>query len=346
MTKHSVVLPHGFFHEIPKAELHCHLDGSVRPATLDALAREKRVIIPPALFGQVHASLEKYLERFSLICQVMQSVEAIHRVAYELVEDAALENTWHIEARFCPSLLTETGLTLQEVVQAAIDGGKEAADKYGISYGVILCGIRSFDPAKNLEIAKVAVEFKDKGVVGFDLAGPEAGFPAKKHAEAFLHVMSQYLNITVHAGEGYGPDSIEQALNYAGAHRIGHGTRLIERPDLMRFMVDRRIPMEVCLTSNAQTGVVASISKHPLPVYLTAGVRVTLNTDNRLVSNTTLSREYELAHTELGLDYSQIRTLIINGFKSAFIPHRQKSEMLARVALKLKELEGIYKIEA
>jgi len=332
-------MKNAFFHKIPKAELHCHLDGSLRLQTLEELARADHITIPPAFFGQIHASLVKYLEQFSLICSVMQTRKAIYRAAFELVEDAAKENVWHIEPRFCPTLLTKQGLTLKEVTQAAVDGGNDAAAKYGISHGVILCGIRSFDPSENLEIAKVAVEFKDKGVVAFDLAGPEAGFPAKKHAESAIHVMSNYMNITVHAGEAYGPDSIEQALTFCGAHRIGHGTRLFERPDLLRYVIDRRIPLEVCPTSNEQTGAVESVAKHPLADYLKAGVRVTLNTDNRLVSNTTLSREYERVHRELNVGYPEIKTLVINGFKSAFIPHQQKSVMLERVNRRLTELE-------
>jgi adenosine deaminase len=344
MKNDSQRLPTAFFKQIPKAELHCHLDGSLREATLLELAKAEQVKIPRAFFGQIHASLDKYLEQFSVICDVLQTREAIYRAAFELVEDAALENVWHIEARFCPPLLVGQGLSSTEITQAAIDGGNEAALKYGISYGVILCGVRSFEPAQNLEIAKLAVEFKDRGVVGLDLAGREAGFPAKKHADAFMHVMSHYMNTTVHAGEGYGPDSIEQALTYCGAHRIGHGTRLFERPDLMRYIIDRRIPLEVCPTSNEQTGVIESVSKHPLREYLAAGVRVTLNTDNRLVSNTTLSREYERVHVELGLGYAQLKTLIINGFKSAFMTHRTKSEMLARVNQRLVELEKEYQL--
>jgi adenosine deaminase len=332
-------LPAAFFTQIPKAELHCHLDGSLRESTLNELAKVKHVTIPPAFFGQVHASLEKYLERFSVICAVMQTREAIYRVAYELVEDGARENIWHMEARFCPTLLVGEGLTLDQITQAAIDGGNEAARKYGVSYGVILTGVRSFKPAVNLEIAKVAAKFKDHGVIGYDLAGPEEGYPAKDHAEAFVHVMSHYMHTTVHAGESYGPDSIEQSLTYCGAQRIGHGTRLFERPDLLRYVVDKRIPLEVCLTSNEQTGAVESVAKHPLRQYLDAGVRATLCTDNRLVSNTTLSREYERANVELGLGYPQLKTLSINGFKSAFIPHRQKGDLLVKVNEQWREIE-------
>lgn len=328
-----------FFTRIPKAELHCHLDGSLRELTLHELARDKKVTVPPAFFGIIHASLEKYLERFSVICSVMQTREAIYRVAYELVEDGARENIWHMEARFCPTLLDKEGLSLSEIAQAAIDGGNAAARKYGVSFGVILTGIRSFAPSVNLEIAKVAALFKEKGVIGFDLAGPEAGYPAKDHAAAFVHVMSHYMHTTVHAGESYGPDSIEQALTYCGAHRIGHGTRLFERPDLMRYVVDRRIPLEVCLTSNEQTGAVESVAKHPLANYLAAGVRASLCTDNRLVSGTTLSREYERAYNELGLSIAQLKSLSINGFKSAFVPHRDKAALLERANARWKEVE-------
>jgi len=332
------VLPQAFFHQIPKAELHCHLDGSVRLQTLSTLVGDTSRFVP-VRFGQAHASLVQYLEQFDLICSALQTKEAIFRAAFELVEDAALENVWHIEIRFCPTLLTGQGLKTEEVVQAALDGANEAASRFNTSFGLILCGIKSFDPSKNLEIARIAAQFKDKGVVAFDLAGPEAGFPAKKHADSFVHVMNNYMHATVRAGEAYGPESIEQALTYCGAHRIGHGTRIFERPDLLAYVINRRIPLEVCPTSNEQTGVVQSVSKHPLREYLKAGVRVTINTDNRLVSNTTLTREYERVHRELDMGYEDIKKLVLNGFKSAFVPLSQKSAMLARVNTELAKIE-------
>ena len=182
--------------------------------------------------------------------------------------------------------------------------------------------------------------YKNKGVVGFDLAGGEAGNPAKHHAEAFSLILNNNLNLTVHAGEAYGPESIQQAIHYAGAHRIGHGTRLVEDGDLLNYVNDHRIPLEVCLSSNVQTNSVKSIRTHPLRFFFDYGVRVTINTDNRLFAKTTVTDELWLAHQHCGFDLEDIKILIVQGFKSAFVPFRQKSEMLRGVNVEMARLTG------
>ena len=195
------------------------------------------------------------------------------------------------------------------------------------------------DPDKSLRLAKLAVAYKNKGVIGFDLAGAEYNYPAKDHMEAFYLALNNNINITLHAGEAYGPKSIHEALHYCGTHRIGHGTRLIEDGDLLNYVNDHRIPLEICLKSNMHTKSVSSLKQHPLNFYLDYGMRVTINTDNRLVSDTTLTDEYMLAINELGLDYTDIKNVIINGFKSAFIPYRERVVLLNKALAEMEVLE-------
>ncbi len=209
---------------------------------------------------------------------------------------------------------------------------KQAKKKCGIITGIIICSLRNMSPSHSLELSKLAVKYKNKGVVGFDLAGIEENFPAKKHKEAFYLILNNNINTTIHAGEAFGPKSIHQAIHICGAHRIGHGTRVYEDKDLLNYINNHRIPLEICLTSNIHTKTVSSISKHPFKYYINEKVRVTLNTDNRLISNTSLSKEYEIAINNFNLNENEIRTIIINGFKSAFLPHNKRRELIRKVA--------------
>ena len=201
----------------------------------------------------------------------------------------------------------------------------------GIKCGVIVCGIRHINPQTSVRLAELCVAYKNRGVIGFDLAGAEVNFPAKAHKEAFQLILKNNVNCTAHAGEAYGPESISQAIHYLGAHRIGHGTRLREDGDLLNYVNDHRIPIEVCLSSNVQTRAVPDIASHPLKFYFDYGLRVTLNTDNRVITDTTVTRELWHAHRELGLSLEDLTTLIISGFKSAFLPFREKQDMLKTV---------------
>ncbi|MBD3335873.1 MAG: adenosine deaminase [Candidatus Eisenbacteria bacterium] len=328
-------IPRTLIEHLPKTDLHVHLDGSLRPATLFELAAEQGVELPIASHEELEhhldlavGNLTRYLEFFPTTLRVLQRREALRRAAYELAEDAHLENVRYIEVRFSPSLHTREGLTPNQIIDAVLEGLQEAERKFGIRCGVILCGIRTISPEESLRLARYAVSYKGKGVVAFDLAGEEKDYPAKHHLQAFYTILNNNVNCTVHAGEGFGPPSIAQALHYAGAHRIGHGTRLREDHDLLNYVRDHRIPLEICLTSNVQTGATASLAEHPFKFYFDSKLRVTLNTDNRLVSRTNMTRELELACEAFGLSIYDLRSILISGFKSAFAPHLGKVSLL------------------
>lgn len=324
---------------IPKAELHCHLDGSVRPATMLELAREQRVAMPhddaEALRAHMRVddahNLDEYLERFRTTLSVMQTAEAMERIAYELAEDCAREGVRYLETRFAPILNVERGLTLARAVEAPLRGLRRAEREYGITARVIICALRQRTPATSLDLARLAVDFQNDGVVGFDLAGGEAGHPASDHAAAFEHARDHGLPCTCHAGEGDGAASVADAMHRCHAHRIGHGTRLEEDPALLAEARDRGIAIECCLTSNVQTHAVSSIDAHPLRRYFEAGIQVSLNTDNRLMSDTDLVTEYGLAAKHLAFTFEELCQLARTGFVNAFLPTAERTALLARV---------------
>jgi adenosine deaminase len=326
---------------LPKTDLHVHLDGSLRPATLLELAKEQGADLPfrtirelAGAFAQMASgvSLPEYLKAFDWTLAVLQDRASIERVAFELAEDAANENVRYMEVRYCPALHTRRRLSMADSVEAVRTGLRRAEREFGIQTGTIICGIRHLSPRLSVRLADVAVAYYGKGVVGFDLAGAEKDYPAKAHRSAFDRVLKHHVNVTVHAGEAFGAASIDQALRYCGAHRIGHGTRLHEDKDVEAYVLNHRIPLEMCLTSNVQTGAVRKLSTHPFRKYLEAGLRVTVNTDNRLVSSTTMTVELERAVTAFRLTPSDVRYVLINGFKSAFLPYEEKGKLL-RTAL-------------
>jgi adenosine deaminase len=333
-------LPLEFFRQLPKTDLHVHLDGSLRLETIVDLARVHRVELPstdPAELrramnlGENCGSLVEYLKAFDVTLRVMQHEEALFRSAYELAEDAARENVRYMEVRYSPMLHTRLGLKLTSVVEAVLAGLRAAHDTLGIESSIILCGIRNISPESSLEMAELAVAYKGRGVVGFDLAGAEYDNPAKHHKKAFQLVRDNNINTTIHAGEAYGPESIAQALHVCGAHRIGHGCRLREDGDLLHYINDHRIPLECCPSSNVQTGAVRDLASHPLKLYFDLGLRVTINTDNRLVTDTSVSEELWHCHTQMGMSLADIKTMITAGFKSAFLPFHVKQAYLRRV---------------
>jgi len=334
--------------ELPKAELHCHLDGSVRPATLLELAREYGVKMPKdtvaelteAMRADDTESLEDYLRLFDTTISVMQTADALERIAYELAEDAAEDGVRYIEVRNAPILNVVHGLTLVESVEAPLRGLRRAEKDFGITGRFIVIALRQFPPEHSLEMARLAVEFKNDGVVAFDLAGAEKGNPASAHAAAFKYAREHNLGVTVHAGEGDGAESIRQAVHVCGANRIGHGTRLIEDPDLTQYVNDRRIALEVCLTSNVQTRVADSYATHPLREYFDRGLNVTLNTDNRLMSATTLTNEYIYAAEHLGFTIDELAGIALNGFESAFLPWEERLMLIEEVSDKIDEMIG------
>ncbi len=337
-----------FIEKLPKVDLHVHLDGSVRIATIIDLAKKFDVKLPetdPKKLAKIVCcseaceSLDEYLQGFHIVNLVLQNREGLYRAAYELAEDAAKENVRYMEVRYSPILHTNQGMKLTEISDAVIEGLRAAERVFNIKTGVIICGIRNMDPATSLKLAELAIAYKNRGVIGFDLAGAEYNHPAKEHRDAFELALKNNLNITIHAGEAYGPDSIHQALHYCGTHRLGHGTRLVEDGDLLNYVNDHRIPMEICLKSNFHTKAVKSIQMHPVDFYLDYGLRVTLNTDNRTVSDTTVTDEYMLAIELLGLSYRDIKGIIINGFKSGFVPYKERVAILDAALAEMEILE-------
>ena len=321
---------------MPKCELHCHLDGSMRVETILELARARNVKLPAddaaglraVLVQDEAASLVQYLKAFDVTLSVLQDHESLFRAAYELVEDAARENVVYIEVRFAPMLHQQRGMKLTAIVEAVLQGLKEGYRLHGVRWGVIICGMRSSHPRFTRQMAELCIAYKHRGVVGFDLAGGEAGNPAADHAESFRLILRNNINVTIHAGEAFGPESISQALHECGAHRLGHAVRLKEDGDLLNYCCDHRIPLEICLTSNVQTGAVTDIASHPLRLYYDYGMRVTLNTDNRLMSGVTMTDEMIKAHQMLGFTVPELEDMMVYGIKSAFLHHRPKVEML------------------
>jgi len=317
----------------------------MRVETIVDLAREQGVELPGGdadglrqhfRFGSVFGSLVEYLKTFDLTLSVLQTKEALFRAAFELAEDAASENVKYMEVRYSPMLHTRRGLSLTTVIESVLAGLSTAREQYGIDSSIIVCGIRNISPERSLEMAELAVAYKNRGVVGFDLAGAEYDNPAKHHKGAFQLVRDNNINTTIHAGEAYGPESIAQAIHVCGAHRVGHAVRLRENGDLLHFVNDHRIPIECCPSSNVQTGAVRDLSVHPIKLYYNLGLRVTVNTDNRLITDTTVSKELWLCHTKMGFSIADIKSLIVAGFKSAFLPFHMKQQTLRRLNTELK----------
>jgi len=332
---------------LPKVLLHEHLDGVLRPVTVIELAKttkydhlpteDPRQLAQWFHQGANQGSLPKYLEGFAHTIAVMQTEEALERVAYEQAEDLSQDGVVYFETRFAPVFHTRKGLTHQQVVSAVLKGLERGRKDFGVSSGLIICAMRNMDVS--LEMAELAVDFRERGVVGFDLAGEEGGFPPKKHVDAFHYIQRQNFSITIHAGEGFGKESIWQAIQYCGAHRIGHGTRLIEDiavvdgkavklGDLAQYVLDKRIPLEICLISNVHTGAARSLEEHPFKIFYQAKFRVTLNTDNRLMSDTTMTKEFQAASETFGLSLSDFEKITINAMKSAFLPYDKRCDLI------------------
>lgn len=334
------IVPIEVFEALPKTDLHVHLDGSLRLGTILEIADAQGIDLPakdePGLFeaigcGKNFGSLVDYLRGFDITLQVMQTAASLERIAFELGEDAHRENVRYMEVRYAPLLHTRHGLKLTAVVEAVLDGLGRARETYGIKSNLIICGIRNISAESSYAMAELCVAYKNRGVVGFDLAGAEADFPPKHHRAAFQLVRDNNINTTIHAGEAYGPQSVAQAIHVCGAHRIGHGVRLREDGDLLHYVIDHRIPLECCPSSNVQTGAVRDLSFHPLKLYFDLGLRVTVNTDNRLITNTTVSKELWLAHSVLGIPFPDIKAIILGGFKSSFRPFHERQAAVRKV---------------
>jgi adenosine deaminase len=342
----TAVVTRDLLRRLPKAELHCHLDGSVRPETMLALGTEYGQSMPAATPEALRRymtvtdarNLEDYLERFAVTLSVMQTASSLERIAYELAEDAAADGVRYIEVRYAPVLNVRDGLSLEAAVEAPLRGLARAEADHGIVGRLIICAIRNMSPAVSHELAELAVAFRHRGVVGFDLAGGEAGHPARAHARAFEYARMHDLACTCHAGEGDGAESVREAVHVCGANRLGHATRLIEDTSLTDYCNDRRIPLEICLTSNVQTHAAASYAAHPFREYYDRGLNVVLNTDNRLMSGVTLTDEYVHAAQSLAFTFDELSQVAMNGFESAFLPHEERMRLVASAASEIRAL--------
>ncbi|AYJ49194.1 adenosine deaminase [Rhodococcus sp. P1Y] len=336
----------------PKALLHDHLDGGLRPQTVLELARECGYDALPADDGPAlgewfrnaadSGSLERYLETFAHTVAVMQTPEGLFRVARECAEDLADDGVVYAEVRFAPEQHLERGLTLDQVVEHVLEGfraGESAARVNGkrIRVGCLLTAMRH--AARSREIAELAVRFRDRGVVGFDIAGAEAGFPPSRHLDAFEYMRAANAHFTIHAGEAFGLPSIQEAVAFCGTDRLGHGVRIIDdisiasdgTPSLgllAAYVRDTRMPLELCPSSNVQTGAVDSIEKHPFDLLARLRFRVTVNTDNRLMSDTSMTREMHKLVQTFGYGWTDLERFTINAMKSAFIPFDERLELI------------------
>jgi len=337
-----VAITHADIVKAPKALLHDHLDGGLRPATIVELAAAAGHKLPeqdPARLGEWFVaaadsgSLERYLETFAHTVAVMQTEEGLHRVARECALDLAADGVVYAEIRYAPEQHLERGLSLDAVVDAVhagfVDGCAEAAAQGNqIRVGTLLTAMRH--AARSQEIAELAVRYRDSGVVGFDIAGAEAGFPPTRHLDAFEYLQRENFHFTIHAGEAFGLPSIWQAIQWCGADRLGHGVRIVDDiagrslGRLSSYVRDKRIPLELCPSSNVQTGAAASIAEHPIGLLHDLRFRVTVNTDNRLMSGTSMSREMALLAEAFGWGWSELQWLTINAMKSAFIPYDER----------------------
>jgi adenosine deaminase len=339
----------------PKVLLHDHLDGGLRPATVIELAAANGYRDLPT--SDVDAlgrwfresadsgSLVRYLETFAHTCGVMQTTDALVRVAAECAEDLAADGVVYAEVRYAPELFCETGLSLDTIVEAVQEGfrvGTARALDAGrrIRIGTLLCAMRQ--NARSLEIAELAVRHRDTGVVGFDIAGPEAGFPPTRNLDAFEYLRQQNAHFTIHAGEAFGLPSIWEAIQHCGAERLGHGVRIVDdiKVDgdgtvhlgrLASYVRDRRIPLEMCPSSNVQTGAAPSIAEHPIGLLTRLRFRVTVNTDNRLMSGCTMSSEMSTLVEAFGYDWADLQWFTINAMKSAFIGFDERLAIINEV---------------
>ncbi|HET9379885.1 MAG TPA: adenosine deaminase [Streptomyces sp.] len=339
---------------LPKVVLHDHLDGGLRPATLVELAETAGHTLPTTDPDELAAwyveaadsgDLVRYIATFEHTLAVLQTREGLLRAAEEYVLDLAADGVVYGEVRYAPELMLRGGLSPAEVVEAVQEGlaagmAKAAAARTPVRVGTLLCGMRMFGRVR--EAADLVVAFRDAGVVGFDIAGAEDGFPPADHLDAFEYLRRENVPFTIHAGEAHGLPSIHQALQVCGAQRIGHGVRITDDiPDLAAgklgrlagWVRDRRVALEMCPTSNLQTGAAASIAEHPITALKDLGFRVTLNTDNRLVSGTTMTREMSLLVEHADWTVEDLRTVTVNALKSAFAPYDERRALLTDVVL-------------
>ncbi|MNH89803.1 Aminodeoxyfutalosine deaminase [compost metagenome] len=322
---------------MPKAELHIHLDGSVRAETIISLAEEEGFTLPVHDPDQLRpylqandqcTSLTEYLSKFELPLRCLQSAEGLRRVAYELVEDAHRDHVKYIEIRFAPLLHMEKGLTVKEIISHVLDGIAEAERGFGTIARLIIICLRSHPMEKNLDVVHAASAFLGKGVAGMDLAGDEAAYPPEIHRKVFEQAHEYGFPITIHAGEAAGAVNISESIRHLHAARIGHGVRLKEDAALMQWVKDHHVVLEMCPSSNVQTKAVESWSDHPIKEYFDQGIRVTVNTDNLTVSSTTLTEEYEKLMELYGFSVAQFAEMNLNALQASFLESPEKLRLL------------------
>ncbi|MEV8633290.1 adenosine deaminase [Streptosporangium sp. NPDC051023] len=331
----------------PKVLLHDHLDGGLRPETIIELASESGYDKLPTTDAAAlrtwfrdasdSGSLERYLETFDHTVGVMQTREALVRVAAECAEDLAADGMVYAEVRYAPEQHTSAGLSLEEVIEAVLEGFRVGSEGRGIKVGTLLTAMRH--QARSMEIAELAVRYRDVGVAGFDIAGAEAGYPPTRHLDAFEYLQRENAHFTIHAGEAFGLPSIWQAIQWCGADRLGHGVRIIDDiavsedgqaklGRLAAYVRDKRIPLEMCPTSNLQTGAAPSIAEHPIGLLRALNFRVTVNTDNRLMSGTSVSEEFAKLSEAFGYGWDDLQWFTINAMKSAFLPFDERLALI------------------
>ena len=341
MIDRSVVL------QAPKVLLHDHLDGGLRPSTVIELARETGydglptqdpdALAEAFMAGANRKSLVLYLEGFDHTVGVMQTRDSIIRVAQECAEDLAADGVVYAEVRYAPELSTRGDLSLDEVVEAVLEGFDRGRQRYDIQMGFIVTAMRQF--ARSVEVAELAIRHRDQGVVGFDVAGPEAGFPPTRYLDAFNLIHQANFHLTIHAGEAFGLPSIWEALQWCGAHRLGHGVRIVDditiddngevvMGRLASYVRDQRVPLEMCPTSNVHTGAAPSIEEHPIDLLRRLRFRVTVNTDNRLMSGVTMTDEFETLSRVFGFGLDEMQWLTLNAMKSAFAPFDERLRLI------------------
>ncbi|KAL7721408.1 adenosine deaminase [Entamoeba marina] len=341
--------PH-LFKQLPKADLHRHFDGCVRPETLLSIANEQHIELPTydeaelkklVMMDNSCESLVEYLRAFEIIGKVLQTAPNLTRTMFECCEDAYLDGCTYVEFRFAPVLHLSGGLTYNEVMNAVIAGIEAAQEKYDIVVRIIICAMRHLSAEKSLEAAKIAVEYKGNYVVGFDLAGPENGFMPSIHKEACELCYSNGVKITIHAGEAAGYESVDDAV-MCHASRLGHGVRSLENKDTIKRLIDNHVVLECCLTSNLQTKAITSFSEHPLVTLMEKGICCTVNTDNTTVSSCSLSGENMLVNQLFGLSNQQVAELTLNSFKAAFIEDENiRNNLIQDCVNKMKSLKVI-----
>src|SRR5712691_4687346 len=335
-----------YFQALPKAELHLHLDGSVRPRTVLELARQGGVPLPTNDLEKLKDSLEatdstaslvEYIAYFQLPVAVLQSVPALERATYELCEDLNKDNVRYAEIRYGPWLHTQQGLSLTDVIGGVLSGWAAGHKAFGLEGGVIVTALRDMPPAQNLALAQVAGRYVNKGVIGFDLAGDEAGHPPILHEDAFRMARSLGLNITIHAGEAAGPESVRQAISM-GARRLGHGVRAQEDAEVVAMIKENGVQLDMAPTSNAQTKAVRRIQEHPLKRFYEQGIKVTISTDSRTVSDVTLTQEYQTVSRVLGCSPEEIAAMNLQALDGGF------SDDVTRARLRHEFVDAIGKL--